>query len=122
MSDSPELATVKKYAPLLEATLKRCDRELVHFLRNKGFLTDDAHDEILNARSILTEAQKAGELVKWIENRIKMDPSSFHSLLDHLKQSGPIYQPIVNAFEATSSRAQHIQHHDNHRQPKNAGM
>lgn len=69
MSDSPELETVKNCTSHLETALKVLDRELVHFLRDEGFTSDDAHDDLLNPHSTLTEAERAGELVKWIKNK-----------------------------------------------------
>lgn len=96
MSDYPELETVRKYTSHLETALKGLDRKLVHFLRDEGFITDEVHDDVLNPRSMLTEAQRAGELVKWIRNRVKLDPSSFHVLLHCFKQSGSLYEPTVD--------------------------
>ena len=100
MSDSPELETVRKCTSHLETALKVPDRELVHFLRDEGFFSDNVHDDILNPRSMLTEDEKTGELVKWIKNRVKQDPGSFHILLHHFKQRGALYKPIVNKLSA----------------------
>ena len=99
MSDSPELETVRKCTSHLETALKVLDRELVHFLRDEGFFSSDVHDEILIPRSMLTEAERAGELVKWIGNWIKQDPKSFHILLHHFKQRGVLYAPIVEKLK-----------------------
>ena len=100
MSDSPELEAVRKCTSHLETALKMLDRELVHFLRDEGFVTDNVHDDILTPRSMLTEAERAGELVKWIKNRVKQDPRSFHLLLQYFRQRGALYKPIVNELSA----------------------
>ena len=100
MSDSPELEAVRKCTSHLETALKVLDREFVHFLRDEGFITDNVHDDILTPRSMLTEAERAGELVKWIKNRVKQDPKSFHLLLQHFRRRGALYKPIVNELSA----------------------
>lgn len=102
MSDSLELRTIQKCTSLLETALMGQDRELVHFLKEEGIITACVHDTILNPVSLLSEAEKAGELLRWIENRVKQDPPSFHALVRHFKQahSGNLYQPIVRKLEA----------------------
>ena len=100
MSDSSELEAVRKCTSHLETALKALDRELVHFLRDEGFVTDDVHDDLLTPRTMLTEAERAGELVKWIKNRVKQDPRSFHLLLQHFRRRGALYKPIVNELSA----------------------
>ena len=104
-SDSPELRTLKVCTFQLKAALKRLDRELVHFLNQEGFINADDVEEVLSPRSILTEspqsilteADNACELVKWIKNRVKLDPPSYHVLLGGLKRSG---YAIVKILEA----------------------
>ena len=100
MSNSPELEAVRKCTSHLETALKVLDRELVHFLRDEGFITDNVHDDLLTPRSTLTEAERAGELVKWIKNRVKQDPGSFHLLLHHFRRRGALYKPIANELSA----------------------
>ena len=97
MSDTctPELEAIKRCAPDLESALKNTDRKLVYFLNQEGFINDDDCDEILDQRSMLTAAQKAGKLVKSIKNRVKQDAKSFHVLLDRFKQDGTLYGPII---------------------------
>ena len=100
MSASPELITVKNCASKLETALKGCDSPLVHFLRKEGFISDDVHEKVLNPQSMLTTVQKAGELVKGIERRVELDPSSFQLLLNCFKQmQAAFFQPIVKILE-----------------------
>lgn len=100
MSDSPELVTIERCTSQLETALMGHDRELLHYLREEGIITGSIHDTILNPASLLSEAEKAGELVKWIGNRVKQDSQSFHLLVRHFKQAGNLYQPILNKLEA----------------------
>ena len=100
-SDSPELRTLQACTPQLETALKGLDSGLVHFLNHNNFITVD---KVRNPVTMLTEADKAWELVKWIKNRVKQDPPSYHVLLGRLKQSGNLYKPIVNILEAEYAR------------------
>jgi hypothetical protein len=102
MSDShtPELEVVTKCTSDLETALKVLDRDLVHFMWNKGFIPNDTHDEILAPQSMMTDAQRAGDLVKCIRNRVKQDSASFHTLLCYFKESGAFYEPVVKKLTA----------------------
>lgn len=108
MSTSAELRTLEKCTPQLETALKGLERNLVHFLKDECFILDDVRDCILDARSILDKAEKAGELVKWIKNRVKLDPESYHILVNRFKQGGNLYRPIVRKLEEEYRRQQLI--------------
>lgn len=71
----------------------------MHFLNMEGFFGDAFTERILNPVTLLTEEDKAGELVKMIRLRVSQDPSSFHILLHRLKLSGKLYMPIVQKLE-----------------------
>ena len=85
----------------LETALSGLDRDLMHFLCQNGFIGDNVRDKVLNPVSVLSEAEKAGEVVRWIKNRIKQDPASYHVLMGKLQQCGNRYQPIINRLETT---------------------
>jgi hypothetical protein len=99
MSDSPEFRTLKECTSQLETALKRIDGDLVHFLNRKAFIDDDVEDRALDPVTLLTEAQKARDLVKGIKQLVKMDPPSYHVLLGRLKEGGKYYEPIVRILE-----------------------
>jgi len=103
MSDSTELRTVSKCTHQLETALKSPSRELIHSLKDNGFISDGQRDEILDTQSSQSEAEKAGELVEWIKNRVALDCGSFHSLLQCLEQHGTPYQSIVDTLKAEHS-------------------
>ena len=103
-SDSPELRTLKACTPQLETALKGLDSGLVHFLNHNNFITDNVMDKVRNPVTMLTEDDKAWELVKWIKNKVKQDPPSYHVLLGRLKQSGSLYKSIVKILEAEYAR------------------
>ena len=95
-----EVKALKRCTPDLEAALKGLDPNLVHFLREEGFITDHMHEEILNRKSPFSDTNKASELVKWIKNRVEQDSESYHDLLRWLKDAGKFYRPIVKKLEA----------------------
>lgn len=98
--NSCELRTIKKCTPQLETALKGIDRDLVHFLCNKGFFNEDTSDIILNPESSWTKSQRAGEMVKWIKTRVELMSGSYYMLTDYLNSRGAFYQPIVKILNA----------------------
>jgi hypothetical protein len=105
MSDSrtPELELVTQCTSDLETALWQLDKDLVHFMRDEGFILDATHDEILAPQSMMTDAQRAGDLVKCIRNRVKQDSASFHLLLRYFKKRGAFYEPVVKKLTAENS-------------------
>ena len=91
-----ELCTIQ-----LETALLGLERDLVHFLCQYSFISGKVRDKVLNPVSVLSEEEKAGEVVRWIKNRIKEDPASYHVLMVKLQQCGNRYQPIINRLETT---------------------
>lgn len=104
MAHQIELNTLEKCTSQLETALRGLERELVHFLKDECFILEDVRDDVLDARSMLDKADKAGELVKWIKNRVKQDPESYYTLVDRLKQGGKLYAPIVRKLEEEHRR------------------
>ena len=98
MEDSTEFKTVKRCTRPLETALKGLDSNMVDFLYQNGFIPDDNYDQIRSAKTLLSPADKAYELVKGIKNRVKQDKGSYIVLVGGLTQGGVLYQPIVNTL------------------------
>ena len=96
MEESVEFKTVKKCTVPLETALKGLDRNMVDFLYQNSFITDDICDQVLSAKSSLSVADKVYELVKGIKNRVKQDKESYLVLVNWLTEGGAMYKPIVN--------------------------
>jgi septal ring factor EnvC (AmiA/AmiB activator) len=94
-----ELKTLEKCTQQLETALKEVERDLVHVLLKECLISSDVHEDVLEPRTSLNNSEKAGELVKSIKNRVKQDPSSYHTLIDELKRRGRRYEPIVKILE-----------------------
>ena len=67
MTDSPELMVIKECTPDLETALSVLERGFVHFLAQEGFITDEVSERVLDPQSMLSGEQRAGLLVKGIE-------------------------------------------------------
>ena len=76
----------------------------MHFLHREGFITNEVHDEVLKARSMWTDHQKAGELVTGIRNKVEVSAQNYHTFLNHLRQSGKQYESVVNILDEEYSR------------------
>ena len=108
MEDSAEFKTVKKCIIPLETALEGLDRNMVDFLYQNGFITDDVYDQVRSAKTLLSPADKAYELVKGIKNRVKQDKESYVVLVNWLSQGGAMYQPIVNTLTEEYQRQQQV--------------
>lgn len=95
LTKSREYRTVVKCSGALETALKS-DRDIMHFLNSEGFITDEVWDDVLDARSMLTPAQKAGKLVKGIRNKVSESPQHYHTLVEHLSKNRIRYGSIVD--------------------------
>ena len=84
----------------LNIALKRLDKNVVKFLYQNGFITDDVCDQVLNDVT-LSVADKAHELFKGIKNRIKQDKKSYFVLVGGL---GVLYPPIVKILAEEHQR------------------
>ena len=98
-SESVEFKTVVSCAGKLEIALRSTDRDIVHFLHQEGFITQEMQDDILCPRSMLSNHQKAGELVTAIRNEVQLSAQKYHTLVNHLRQNGKQYGSIVNILD-----------------------
>ena len=101
---SAEFMTLEHCTVPLETALSDLERDLVHFLCLNGFISDDVRDKVLTPVSVLSEGEKAGEVVRWIKKKVMQDPGSYHVLMRKLQQGGRRYQPIINKLEATRQK------------------
>lgn len=102
--DSPEFKTLKKCSYKLQTALKGDHTQLVYFLAEKGFFSDGEAEKILDPVSMLDEGKKAGELVKWIKNRVEQDSGGYHTLMRWFEAAGNHYSPIVKILKEEFAR------------------
>ena len=104
MEDSIEFKTVRRCTVALETALKGLDRNLVDFLYQNGFITEDVCDQVLNRVTLLSNADKAQELIKGIKNQVKQDKRNYFVLVGGLTQGGVLYKPILKVLDEEYQR------------------
>ncbi len=92
---SPELQTIKNCTPRLEIVFKNPESGVIHHLRSEGFIKESLHDDVLNPRSMLSEADKAGMIVEAIRDAVSLDKNMFHTLVAYLRTKGKYYASTV---------------------------
>ncbi len=85
------------------ATTLHSDRDIPHYLHAEGFLTKDIYDDVINPRCMLSESDKACELVSGIRRRVEQFPTNFHKLLSYLRKQDGKYDDILKLLEETYS-------------------
>jgi hypothetical protein len=96
-----ELKTLVFCTTQLEMAFAGADRELIHFLYCENFISDSVRDTVLNPRSLLSDREKAGELVKGVKKKVKEDPRNYYTLINKLKQNqSAYYKPLLGTLEA----------------------
>ena len=95
MTESKEYSTIVKCRRKLEISLE-CDRDIALFLLQQG---QERYDEVINPKSLLTDADKASMLVTAIRNRVELDPHNYHKVVDHLRQNIIRYGDIVEILD-----------------------
>ena len=98
MEESKEYSTIVKCRRKLEIALES-DRDIAQFLFQQGFITQERYDEIINPKSILTDADKASMLVTAIRNRVELNPRNYHKVVNHLRQNTIRYGDIVEILD-----------------------
>ena len=97
MAGSKEYLTVVHCSGSLETALKD-DRDVVYYLHREGFITGDMCDQVLNPKSLLSAAEKAGQLVTKIRDRVRLSVQEYHKLVGHLSQNRRQYGSIVDTL------------------------
>lgn len=83
MADTAELRTIKKCVTELTRALASPDNDLIHFLHGNGFI-EDMWDMIMPSQS--GADNRAYKLVRRIEERVRFNPQSYHSLVRYLER------------------------------------
>lgn len=92
---SSEYRTIVSCINHLEIALKSPERTLVNFLHHNGFISEEIHHDVLNPRTMLTDHQKAGQLVDRIKTQVKLSPQKFHEFINFLHDNGKQYKSLV---------------------------
>ena len=78
------------------------DRQIVHFLADEGIIAEEKREELLNTKSVASNLEKSGELVKYIKNKVYLNCENFHVLMSELKRRKfykDIYKALVSQLQ-----------------------
>ena len=81
-----EVEAIENLRDELETLMKDPERKMVHFLERQGYIRKNLSDDVLNPRSLLTKADKAGKLVDAIVEAVGRDKSLFQTLVDKFEE------------------------------------
>ena len=97
---SPEHVTILKCVSQLENVL-RSDREITHHLVREGFISEGAYDDVIDPRSMLSAAAKAGMLVTGIRQKVKANSQHYEELMSYFRQYQDKYADIIKILDKT---------------------
>lgn len=86
MPAGDELLVLKSKRVKLENIVTWDMKWLAHEMNKVGVLPDNAHREVTNPRSLLTEADKATMMVSSLEKSVKSEPSNLNKFLEVIKE------------------------------------
>lgn len=92
--ESKEYTTLVQCTPKLEAQLQN-DRDILHALYKVKLIGEEAYNDALNPRSMLSNAQKAGAVVRDIKRTVFINNKKYDNLLQAFNQKPEIYGGIV---------------------------
>ena len=99
--DSIELKTIKEKAYKLEIALKDNYKPVIYELRTQGLIKDGTFDRVMDNKLQLTEAERAAELVRSIEDTVKLSSDNYSKLVEILSRRGSAYKDIVLELQGT---------------------
>ena len=98
-----EYTTLGKCASELGAALESESeiKKITEFLFGEGCIGDNLYKELLDPKSTYSSAEKATKLVLQVIRKVKIEPSNYYKLINHLRQAKRKYQSdIVDLIDA----------------------
>lgn len=100
MSQTMESRTIKKCTGQLVTALKQDIKESSHYLFKEGFISEDLYEEVLNPKSMMSDADKATKLMLQIRNCVDLESSKYHKLVNHWRQDKGLHDGIVQILDS----------------------
>ena len=98
--DSVELQTLKTNTSEIELALKDNFKPIIVELRNQGLIKSGTYERVKDPQFQLTQEDRAGDLVRSIENAVELSLENYHKFVRIL--SGNIaYKDIVMKLHST---------------------
>lgn len=82
---------LKEHREKLEKAVTLEMRWLAHEMNRADLLPDDVHKDVIETRSMLTEAEKATKIVETLKKFVEVDPKNLDKFLNILKQREQIF-------------------------------
>lgn len=102
------LEKLKKHRIVLEKAILFDMTNLAHEMNAASLLPDDIHEDIINPRVMLTEAQKATKVVSALKNKVVLNPHNLDKFVRILKKKPEHYEDIIDCL--SPSQGQGIVH------------
>ena len=100
---SPEHTTILNCASQLENALQSNIREVAHHLVKEGFISEEVYDDVIDPRSMLSAAAKAGMLVTGIRQKVKANSQHYEELMSYFRQYQDKYVDIIKILDDSYS-------------------
>ena len=97
-----EYSAVLKCASQLETAL-RSDRDITHYLFKEGFISEGVYEDVLDPRSTLSAADKAGLLVTGIRQKVKINSQYYSKLMRYFSENKDKYVDIIQTLKDSYS-------------------
>ena len=94
-----EYDTISKCTSQLVTALGRDIAKISHYLFKERFISDELFGEVLEPKSLMSDADKANKLMLQILNCVKLDSSKYYKLLNHWRQDKS-YDDIVQILDS----------------------
>lgn len=98
--ESIEFKTLRKNARDLEIALKDNICLIIHQLRDLGLVKHDVLERVQNPITLLTQEEKPGELVRSIEDDVKLLPENYFKFFK-VKGVSHLFKDIVQKLRST---------------------
>lgn len=63
------------------------DSKIAHYLLEEKYITMDIYEDVTISRSMLTEKQRGGLLVKAVIKKVKNEPENYRKFVDYLRKN-----------------------------------
>ena len=103
MADTLEYKTISATTEKLALALQHHLVSIGGTLVSRGVITPDQYAKLRN--KMYTEAERAADLVEWIQAEIKGDNQIYHTLVEVLQQN-PQYAHILATLQDTYTKLQ----------------
>ena len=100
---SVELEVVKKRARDLEIALKDNFTPIINDLRSEGLIKDSTYKRVQDTRLQLTQEERAGELVRSVEDAVQLSSANYFKFVKILSGNGVahLYKDILILLQST---------------------